>query len=332
MNNTDLRALPVPPSLVKSLLAGFDIISNHILLIIFSIALDLFLWLGPRLSVEKLIVDFFQQAQALPEAQSTDMSAMLENSRLMWETLVERFNLFSALHTIPVGIPSLMSGQASLLTPLGTAPVWQVPTLLATIGIWLVLALTGLLLGTLYFTLVSQAVLHGQVNLPQALGKWPWYAGQVISLALFWIVLFLGLAVPFICLLTFLLVLGLNIGQLAILVYAGLVVWVFFPLVFSPHGIFTFHSRVWGTIMQSLQMTRATLPTTGLFLLAVVVLSQGLNLVWQLPEESSWFLLVGIIGHAFITAGLLAASFVYYRDAQSFMREKALAMTSNQPL
>ena len=105
---------------------------------------------------------------------------------------------------------------------------------------------------------------------------------------------------------------------------------IFFPLIFSPHGIFTFRSGVWATVMQSLQMTRATLPGTGLFLLAVVVLSQGLNMVWRLPKESSWISLIGIVGHAFITSGLLAASFVYYRDAQRFVHDRALAQASGQ--
>jgi hypothetical protein len=328
MNTTDLHAVPAPPSLIKSLLAGFDIISNHIALIVFSIGLDLFLWLGPRLSPQKLVMDIFQQAQAMPEAKSTDVSGLLENSRLIWQSLVEHFNLFSALHTIPVGIPSLMTGNAPLLTPLGTPPNWQVSSLLAVVGLWIGLAIVGILAGTLYFALVSQAVLQGQVNLRQALGQWPWYARQVLYLTVFWLALFLGLALPFICLLSLLLVVGLNIGQAAILLYAGLLVWVFFPLVFSPHGIFTFRSGLLATILQSLQMTRATLPTTGLFLLAVVVLSQGLNMVWQMPKESSWLTLIGIVGHAFITAGLLAASFVYYRDAQSFMREKAQALAN----
>jgi len=39
------------------------------------------------------------------------------------------------------------------------------------------------------------------------------------------------------------------------------------------------------------------------------------------PSETSWLLLVGILGHAFVTTGLLASSFVYYRDALQWMRE-----------
>ena len=330
MKTVELRAMPVPPNLVKSLLAGFDIISNHITLIMFSVILDLFFWLGPRLSLEQLIADIFAQAQAMPEAQAPEMSSLLANSQAMWQVLAERINLFSALQTLPVGVPSLMAGQAVLHTPLGSPPVWQVPSLMATIGLWISLVVVGLLLGTLFFTLVSQVVLQGKIDLPQALGQWPRLSRDVVFLALFWLALFLAACFPLICMLSFMLVSGINIGQLAIIIYAVIVVWLFFPLVFSPHGIFTYHSGLWATVIQSLQMTRATLPTTGLFLLAALVLVMGLNAVWHLPKETSWLMLVGVLGHAFITTSVLAASFVYYRDAQRFMREKAQAIANSQ--
>jgi hypothetical protein len=47
----------------------------------------------------------------------------------------------------------------------------------------------------------------------------------------------------------------------------------------------------------------------------ILLISQGLDLLWQVPPQTSWFTLIGLIGHAFIVTGLLAASFVYYRDA-----------------
>jgi hypothetical protein len=46
-----------------------------------------------------------------------------------------------------------------------------------------------------------------------------------------------------------------------------------------------------------------------------------LDLLWGVPTEASWLLLLGILGHAFVTTGLLASSFVYYRDALRWIRE-----------
>jgi uncharacterized membrane protein YdcZ (DUF606 family) len=67
-------------------------------------------------------------------------------------------------------------------------------------------------------------------------------------------------------------------------------------------------------------MARFTLPTSGLFVLSVILLTTGLNYLWSVPPDDSWMLLVGIAGHAFITTALLAASFVYYRDMNAWLQ------------
>jgi ABC-type transporter Mla maintaining outer membrane lipid asymmetry permease subunit MlaE len=66
---------------------------------------------------------------------------------------------------------------------------------------------------------------------------------------------------------------------------------------------------------------RFILPGTGMFVLSVLVISQGLDVLWSAPPLTSWMMLIGIGGHAFIATGLLAASFVYYRDAMRFVQE-----------
>lgn len=67
-------------------------------------------------------------------------------------------------------------------------------------------------------------------------------------------------------------------------------------------------------------MARFTLPTSGLFILAVFLLSTGLNYLWSVPPDDSWMVLVGIAGHAFIRTALLSASFVYYRDMNAWLQ------------
>jgi hypothetical protein len=67
-------------------------------------------------------------------------------------------------------------------------------------------------------------------------------------------------------------------------------------------------------------MVRFTLPNTGLFLLLFVLINQGLNFLWTTPAQTSWWMLVGIGGHAFISTALLAASFIYYRDINAWLK------------
>jgi len=92
-------------------------------------------------------------------------------------------------------------------------------------------------------------------------------------------------------------------------------------LVFSPHGIVMHQNNFFTSVKLSALLTRKTLPTTVLFILVIFLLSKGLDILWLVPSETSWLLLVGILGHAFVTTGLLASSFVYYRDALKWMRD-----------
>jgi hypothetical protein len=117
---------------------------------------------------------------------------------------------------------------------------------------------------------------------------------------------------------------SIGIGQIALLaliIFAGLLIWLLIPLVFSPHGIIVNRYTIWVSMRESIRLTRWTLPTTSLLLLCILLLSEGLNMVWSLPEETSWWTLVGIVGHAFVSTSLLAASFVYYRDADRWVQQ-----------
>jgi hypothetical protein len=62
------------------------------------------------------------------------------------------------------------------------------------------------------------------------------------------------------------------------------------------------------------------LPTSGIFVLSSFLLHRGLNYLWSVPPSASWMMLFGIFGHAFISTTLLAASFVYYRDVNTWLQ------------
>jgi hypothetical protein len=102
------------------------------------------------------------------------------------------------------------------------------------------------------------------------------------------------------------------------------VLWLVFPLLFSPHGIFAMRLGMIASVKNSVTLTRRTYSPTIMFFLAAFLLAKGLDLLWQTPADTSWLLLVGIAGHAFIATSLLAASFIYYRDADLWVRQGPL--------
>ena len=51
----ETQTLPPPPGIVGSLRTGFDAIASNVAVILLPLALDLLLWLGPHLSLERLM-------------------------------------------------------------------------------------------------------------------------------------------------------------------------------------------------------------------------------------------------------------------------------------
>lgn len=197
----------------------------------------------------------------------------------------------------------------------------QTTSLLAILGWICGLGLVGLGMGTFFYTGVSQVAVQKKLVWRDIFREWPVKYLRVIALTLFWVMLFVGVSLLFSCMLTLLAIVGIGIGTFTIMLYGFLMVWLLIPLAFSAHGIFIYGRSVLASIKDSVRLTRLTMPTTMLFLLTLVLLSQGLNIIWSLPEETSWMALVGIVGHGFVSTALLAASFVYYRDASQWVQQ-----------
>lgn len=321
-----MNAIASPPSLMKSLMAGFDAISNHVSLVLFSVLLDLLLWFGPHVRIAKLFEPVFQQAAAYPEMESAGTLDLLRLG-------AERLNLLSVVRTFPIGIPSLMAGRSPIETPYNK-PLWlDISTLGVGVGLWFLFILIGLAIGTLYFSVVAQATLSTGISWRATFHQWPWNFAQVILLSLFWFLLIAIFLVPLSCVLSILFLLGIGVTQFPLLIalfLGGILVWLMIPLFFSPHGIFAKHRPMWISLIQAVRMSRITFSTTGLLILVIVLLSEGLDVLWNVPAEGSWLMLIGIAGHAFITTGLLSATYIYYRDADLWLEQTVQQKMANQ--
>ena len=303
--------------------AGFDAVSSHIGLILLPLALDLFLWLGPRLSIEGLVNPFFKLV--FDEARTTLTSSAdvkrFTDFQAGFTAVLERYNLLSLLgklQTFPVGISSLLSQTMPVKTPFGSQNVVQVSSLPVLMGLMFLLVLLGWVAGGLYFHWVSGTAL-GSAKRDVRI-SFAWAILQTLLLSLIWFVGLMMLLIPVTFVLTILTVLSPALASAAFFVMLLLSFWLIVPLFFTPHGIFVRKQNAFYSIFTSVRMARFTLPTSGLFVLSVILLTAGLNYLWSVPPDDSWMLLVGIAGHAFITTALLAASFVYYRDMNSWLQ------------
>lgn len=318
MDVNKLESLPPPPGVMGSLRAGFDAVSSHVVLILLPVALDLFLWLGPRLSAGDLYSSILSDWMAL----NRRAGFSLQNADIITQNIgmFGRFNLLNWIRTLPIGVPSLFSGlvpdSLPTQTPLGMQGVVQIPSMLGMLGWFLVLTLAGWIGGGLYFRWVSGTTLGEKepgVSLFRAIV-------QTLVLSVFWVVLLMIILIPTVLILTFLALISPLLAQGAVLIFLIVSFWLVVPLFFTPHGIFVQKLNAFHSILSSLKMARFTLPTSSMFVFAVFVLSTGLNYLWSVPSMDSWMMLVGIAGHAFIATTLLSASFVYYHDMNAWLQ------------
>jgi len=309
-----------PPRMISSFVNGFNVVASHIYLILFPIFLDLLLWFGPHLRVNNLMQPVIKDmVNSIQTMGSPDMSQMALLAQTVWQTTLERFNLLSLLHTIPVGVPSLLVSVSPLKTPLGNAPLLELSSVGVIVGLWLLLILFGLILASLYFDSISRCILQEKKAFSVKMAARATL--QIILLNVILIGIGLILFIPVTLMVSIITLLSPFLAQIFLLLIALFLLWLLVPLIFTPHGIFYNQQNVLAAILNSIRLVRFFLPGTGLFLLMAILLGQGLDVLWRVPAENSWMILVGIAGHAFISTGLLAASFAYYSGGMRRMQD-----------
>ena len=318
------RTIIEQPKLIPTFKAGFDTVANRISLILLPLALDLFLWLGPHFSIKRVLQLTIQQMKNLPGLDASQLNQLTTAI----QNFGDNFNLAIAIRTFPVGLTSLMWGQTPQQTPLGSAPVIQLPSYTFTFGCWVLFLIVGMTAGSIYFNQLSQVVFTNQAS--GKLRQLPWTILQVLVLSLAFLMLAIILSMPVIVMWSVLSIISPNVAQFILPFIAIIILWILVPLVFSPHGIFAYHQNALASMLTSTRLVRASLPGSGLFLLAGLVLSLGLDLLWSAPPDTSWLALVGIAGHAFVTTSLMAASFVYYRDIMRWAQETLQQHSASQ--
>ena len=90
MEMDKIETLPPPPGVVGSLRAGFDAIASNLTVILLPLVLDLFLWLGPRLHIDRLfqpIFDEMSQYARFSGIPVADIKTLQENNALVLEQL-----------------------------------------------------------------------------------------------------------------------------------------------------------------------------------------------------------------------------------------------------
>jgi hypothetical protein len=317
INQPDLN-LSQKPKLIPSLLAGFEAVANHIELIILPIALDLLLWFGPHLRIKDIVQPILANLTLPNELQSGEFAQIFSNTKEIYFVLADRFNIFSAIRTLPVGIPSLIANISPVTNPMGSPIILEARNYSSAFLIWLVVGLVGLIGSSYYYNSINRVTSSDKTQAsPGSIG---WQTLQLLYLTIICVLFIIIIIFPALMLVSFLTLLSPILGQIALFAGGLILIWVITPMLYTPQVIFMQHQSILKALLSSIRMVRFALPSSGLFFIAVIIIAQGLDLLWQIPKENSWFSLIGVAGHALVNTSLTAAIFIYYRDGMKWIQ------------
>ncbi len=267
-------------------------------------------------SIKNQLVSFWQGNGVTAE----EIQRALENY-----DRISNINLFWLLRTLPIGISSLLLPQETSATPLGEPAVWQVNFLGLTLWFFL-LTFLGWVGGALYFRSVAWIAVPDEESAIQTFRA----IIQTILISIASGIILMTIGMPIFIVLILIVQLNPVLANLFVLFLSLGSMWIIVPLFFWPHGVFVKKQNFITSILNSIQLTRFTLPTSSMFVLTVFLLSFGLNYLWNIPPKDSWMTLLGIFGHSFVTTALLAGSFIYYRDMNIWLQSVIEKIRPNQ--
>lgn len=290
--------------IIDTISLGYGLVTRRPWLIALPVLLDLFFWLGPRLSMQPTV----DAVTGLLAAQGGENAGMIEALRRMG-TQSDLFMLLA------VQVPSLIRWLDPATSALpAMRPVVTLTSVLATFSVALLLLVAGLLLSMLYLAPIAQVVRSGGADMLRA----PRLAGRAWLRLLLLVALLSGIGmvviVPLSALAAVMALAGLNLlAPFSILLQVA-VIWLFIYLYFVINAILVSDVGPLQAIRNSIAVVRHNFwASLGLMLLSALII-EGLTRVFRLFTGTTVGIPLAIIANAYIGSGLAAASMIFYRD------------------
>jgi hypothetical protein len=327
-----------PIGVLAAIAAGFDRVAAKPILILPSLLVDLLLWFGPHLTITAMIPEGVSWLAVSADADPV-LAEQLIVVQQMIDLIRERYNVLGALSilpagmpfnllvasgSLPAGLPSLMAGRLPIITPLGAPVVLALENPLAVCALWIGLTVGGLGLGALYHRwLAHQADPQAQLG-----SGWLSWGRMVILYA----AAYLGGILVLLLTIMAASVVGLLVpllGAGVLLIGFSLLFWTAIYLAFTSHGIIRYQFGLLKAMVESAYVVRANLLSSVGFLFLAFGLTWFLTAqVWALPDESSWYTLLALFGHAFMSATLITASYSFYQGRRAWLQNLRVSLLS----
>ncbi len=306
------------PKIFAAFRNGYETVSQHLYLVLFPILLDLFLLFGFRITIVEMMQNAIQRF-TLPASATPDLIASWEVLKTQSIEFFRYFSLTSFLRSIPVGVPSLFSVAAFERNPVGEYQLIQMQQPGAVFGVIIGMSLIGLVLAYLLYRLTARATSgHAFVEEPflEFRSLIYWLLIPIASIIFSLVVIFP--AILMISLIGALFPIFTSIGYFFLTVALITLV---LPIIFTPHLIILEKMTLPQALLNSFRSVRLTNAKSSTFLFLSIFISYLTNMLWRIPSDDSWMLMVGVFGHALISTVILAASFHYLLDMRKSVRE-----------
>jgi len=322
-----------PLGVIESLQRGFTFLNHHLWLLLLPIVLDVFLWLGPRLSVSTLVnrfVDTFFNQPDLPQEFAANFDIAAESLK----SLGANYNLLSLLAGPLTGLPSLFARLdfCSLSSPHGgiiDLTSWQM------LVMWLLILIpVGILIGSFWLTHVVFSLRRERFLSQAFFSRWGWVWLNtnlyfiVLFVAIVLFSLFVGAIGAFLMLLFG--TIGAALFSVLWVLFIGFSIWLSIGLYFVVTAVSLDGVNLASAVWRSLNVVgRNAISTLG-FLILVLLLMEGFSRIWMQLSAQTWGVVLSIIGNAYLGAAIVAASFQFYQSRYHFWQKTRALVVLNQ--
>ncbi|MBN1429843.1 MAG: hypothetical protein JXB07_15855 [Anaerolineae bacterium] len=303
------------------------------------------MWVGPRLSFRPLIDQLGHSLEGSfnPSALGSVLLALhlIFPFWQVWEALVPAFSnqgqieiaevikvLDNLAQSVPdrylnVLMPSMVAGRDASALPFNyVPPVWQIQTPLEAATLRVALFLIGFISWMIYGAIVAQRIREDRNDLVWLVKHVP-----VVLLQMFLLLVVITVICPMLLMvLSVVEVLGSLIGLPGISVFLLMLIipigtWIAMFAAFTIHGMFMNDRNIFTATWDSLRIVQWNVSSTlGLFM-TILILIAAMQCVKGWLDAGSWLMAVAIAVNAFLCTGLLAATFVFFKDRYRHWRE-----------
>ena len=304
------------PGIIDTIGAGFGVVTRRLALLLIPIMVDVALVVAPPVSFAPLLGQavegykaLLQQAAGNPASGiSAEQAAQLDDQVKELQSASKGVNLLTlAAWRLP--------SAARMVEPAGDASAVQISDWGTVAVAGSGLGLGGLVLAALYLGALGQYVRHGSFNPLRYAAALARQGPRLVGYTLVLLGAAVGFAVPALGVTALLARFVPPLGAFMVTLGGAVVLWAAVYLYFVDGAIFVAESGVFLAIRQSFQTVRRHFWSALGLILVSVIIGIGMSIVWSrlVPTGLPWVILASV-GNAYIATGLIAASFIYFRD------------------